>query len=393
MCALMISKCKLYPFLLVILFAGGIQTLSGQTIVLTNDPDFRETARSAIDSLYNRNTGGAEKLLEPWKREFPGHPVWALWEGMELWWEVLDDLFDTSNDEEFFHAMRKADYEAGQLLRNEPDHPDALVIRTVANGYEARHHSNREEWLTSMNIGRRAYQSHQRLVEINPDLPDNYFAEGLKLYYSAYLPEAYPVVRAVSWFLPEGDKEEGLKNLELAAEKAIFAGPEAKYFSGNILLNYEEEYQLAKQHFQELVDKYPNNGYYRRLYIRTLFQLNEYSETITASENALSHWEQNPELPGKEVMEEEVYYWMGRSNYHQGQLFDAKDAFIQSIELGLTLPNTKNRRFHTLSAFYAGRSSENLNNTDEAKKYYEITLAQNESQDVKEVAKNRLKTL
>ncbi|MEX2435909.1 MAG: tetratricopeptide repeat protein, partial [Balneolaceae bacterium] len=97
--------------------------------------------------------------------------------------------------------------------------------------------------------------------------------------------------------------------------------------------------------------------------------------------------------PGKEVMEEEVYYWMGRSNYHQGQLFDAKDAFIQSIELGLTLPNTKNRRFHTLSAFYAGRSSENLNDTEEAKKYYEITLAQNESEDVKEVAKTRLKTL
>lgn len=362
-----------------------------KTPVLIENEAFQDNARAAIDSLYNRNPAGADYVLRNWKQNYPGHPIWSLWDGMELWWEVLEDLFNESKDEEFFYAMQKADYEAAELLRKEPDHPDALIIRSVANGYIARHHSNREDWITSLNVARRAYEAHQRLLKIAPDLPDNSLAEGLKLYYSAYLPEAYPVVKAVSWFLPDGDKRNGLHELKTASIEGVFSGPEATYFLGNILLNYEENYEEAASHFNNLIKKYPDNDYYRRLYIRTLSQRRQYTRLISETDLTFRYWENN-QLQNKLVLEEELNYWKGRAQYYTGNNKGAIASFTKSIEAGKKLPNRKKRTIQTMAAYYAGRASENLQQPADAKKYYQLALDQDEGK-IRKSARDRLKRL
>lgn len=376
----------------VFLSIAVISPATAQTTVLINNEAFQHDARAAIDSLYNRNNDGADRILRNWKQNYPDHPIWSLWDGMELWWVVLEDLYNESRDKEFFHAMKKADYEAANLLRKEPDHPDALIIRSVANGYIARHHSNREDWLTSVNVARRAYQAHQRLLKIAPNLPDNHFAEGLKLYYSAWLPEEYPVVKAVSWFLPSGDKKGGLNELMAASQQGVFSGPEATYFLGNILLNYEDDYAEANAYFESLIKKYSDNSYYRRLLVRTLAQQRQYSRVILTADQTLQYWKDH-NLENYIVLEEELLYWKGRALYHSGNYNGAMESFEKSIDAGKLLPNRKNRPFHTLSAYFAGRASERLNQTEEAKKYYRLASRQSDKSEASENARNRLRNL
>ncbi|TVR30972.1 MAG: hypothetical protein EA390_07370 [Balneolaceae bacterium] len=369
-----------------------ISTVQAQTFKLIEDPLFRDHARSAIDSLYNRNNEAARDILEPWRETFSDHPIWSLWDGMELWWDILEDLTDRQNDEEFFHRMKKADYDAAQVLRRESDHPDALIIRAVANGYTARHHSNRGDWLTSVNIGRRAYQAYTRLMEVTPDLPDNDFAEGMKRYYAAYLPENFPVVRAVSWFLPDGDKEGGLNSLRKASDHGIFARPEATYFLGNILLNYEGRTSEAAVYFRTLVERYPNNGYYRRLYVRSLTQMRNYDEALKAAEEALAHWEELH--PGeRDVFHEEIYHWLGRAQYYSDLPEQALDSFTKSYEISSELPNNRDREFRTLSAYFAGIAYESIDNRQEARRYYEYVLNQRVGDEAKKRARERLQSL
>ncbi|MEX0904616.1 MAG: tetratricopeptide repeat protein [Balneolaceae bacterium] len=378
-----------------VLFTGMVFNTvpaKSQTVVLIENEAFQDAARSAIDSLYNRNNEGAGLVLRNWKQNYPDHPIWSLWDGMELWWEVLEDLSNESRDKEFIYTMQKADYEAGELLRKEPDHPDALIIRSVANGYIARHHSNREDWITSLNIARRAFQAHQRLITIAPHLPDNSLAEGLKLYYAAYLPEAYPVVKAVSWFLPSGDKQGGLDHLKTASEEGVFSGAEATYFLGNILLNYEGEYEEATRHFEYLIKKYPDNDYYRRLLVRTLAQRGQYARVILETESTLKYWAAN-NLNNETVLEEELYYWKGRAQYHGGNLEGAKVSFAKSLDAGEVLPNRKKRTIRTLSSYYAGRTSEGLNQTDDARRYYRQAMDQNDGNGARDSARDRLRNL
>jgi tetratricopeptide (TPR) repeat protein len=360
-----------------------------QTKVLIDDSAFMQDAKTAIDSLYNRNDDAARQILSPWFEQYPDHPLWLLWDGMELWWKVLEDLTNEEFDDEFFRKMQVADYEAGRLIRRQSDHPDALIIRAVANGYAARHNANRGNWVTSVNIGRRAYQAYTRLMEVKPGLPDNDFAIGMKRYYAAYIPENFPMARAVSWFLPDGDRQAGLEALDAASNNGVFARPEAAYFLGFIQLNYEQDYEIAARVFQDLIERYPDNGYYRRLHLSSLAQMRRFYDLGIAAEHTIGHWEKT--RPGeKNVLHEEVYHWLGRSQYHAGDFEQALQSFVKSFETGLQLPNKREREYHTASAYFAGRTSELLNNGSDAEWFYKAALEQKAGDQVKRQARERL---
>lgn len=366
--------------------------LLAQTPVLIQDESFREDAVAAIDSLYNRNFEASVIMMESWKNRYPEHPIWNMWSAMELWWHVLDDLYDTSLDNKLMEAMQRSDYRAGKMLNREPNHPDALIIRALSNGYVARHHANRENWLTSVRVARKAYLVYQQLMEIEPDFEDNEFVRGMVKYYAEYIPEEYPIIKSVSWFLPDGDKEEGLRKIDFASKNGVFARPEATYFMGNILLNYEHDYDEALGYFQKLVEKYPDNGYYRRLHIRALAGQRQNKEVVYQVQNTLKYWETQDKEPG-DVLLEELHFWEGQAHYRLNRSEDALDSFRKAIISGYNLPNRSERLYYTASTFYAGMTSEALQKQDVAQKYYSETIKQSSVGNFKSRARDRLKNL
>lgn len=363
-----------------------------QTPVLIDDHEFRGDAVTAIDSLYNRNYSAALEILKPWNEKYPNHPLWTIWEGMELWWQVLEDLHDHSFDEDLLNLMLKSDYEAGRLLSAEPGHPDGLMIRALANGYIARHHSNREEWITSIRLARKAYNFYLALMDVRPDLPDNQFVEGMRLYYSEYLPQEYPVIRTVAWLLPDGDMESGLDFIEKATTESIFAGPEATYFMGLILLNYEQEEEEAVQYFRSLVEKYPANGYYRRFLVRTLSNLSWSDQLFDEATTTLTAWNEN-DYDGREVVKEELHFFLGREYFRKNEMGLALEHFEKSIHASEMLSNTSERNMYAVSNYYAARALHRSGRNEEAKKYYRLAADQNTEKTIQERAKDHLKSL
>lgn len=363
-----------------------------QPPVLIDRPDFQQDARAAIDSLWNRKPEAARLLMEPWSGRYPDHPLWTLWEGMELWWEVLNDLHDGRRDEEFFRKMEQADHQAVQVLRRKSDHADALVVRAVANGYIARHLSNRNRWVRSIQTARVAMQAHSALAEIRPDLEEVYFAEGLKMYYSAYLPDAYPVIRAVSWLLPSGDREKGLDLLRSSSRGAVFARPEATYFLGNILLNYEKKYEEALHHFQKLTELYPDNGYYRRLLVRTLFRQQLDREAEAEIDRTLDYWRQHS-FSDLDLVREELLYWKAHLHLRRGEYRSAHELFRQGFQAGEVLPDRENRQFHILSGYYSGITAEWSGDLEEARGWYRKVIDLKGEPDTRKQARKRLEEL
>ena len=387
-----ILRATLINLLLILLFVLLPNQTAGQTKILIDDQEFTIDAIAAIDSLYNRNEAAARVILKPWQNRYPDHPIWILWSGMENWWLVLEDLAVTDHEERFIELMREADFEAGRILRNEPDHTDALVIRAVSNSYVARMHANKEQWITSLQVGRRGFQAHQRLMEVAPDLPDNYFAEGMKYYYAAYVPETYPIVRPVSFFLPDGDREKGMELLKEAIEKSIFARPEATYFLATINFFYENDHLTAKRLYYSLVEQYPDNGYYRRMYMGTLGQLREYSNMIQFYSETVAHW-QLKGLPAPAVMEHELTYWCGRAQYYLGDYSSAFNSFAKAAEIGNGLANSERRDLQTLSTYFAGITAEELGRHDQAAKYYRMAISQRAMPEAVRGARERLREL
>lgn len=381
-----------YILIISLFLLGGIQQLKAQSPELIRDPEFQIAAKSAIDSLYNRNPGAVSELMKPWSNRYPDHPVWLLWEAMDVWWVVLTDLYNESHDERLFDIMDEADRAARNLLDENPNHADGHIIRAVANGYIARQHANRERWVRSVRTARTAHRAHMRLEETAPDLADNLLAEGLKLYYSEYLPEAYTLVRAVSWLLPSGDKKEGLRLLNITSNDAVFARPEATYFLGTILLNYEHDYNGAMARFRTLANEYPNNSFYRRLLVRSLFQQGRFGLAEEEIENALSHWNRHG-IDNEDVLKEELLYWRGRIMMRRGNHQQAHEDLTESYRTGMELPNRKKRSFHALSGFYAGITAERNNDLTAARNFYRAVTQLECEPDTRNEAKKRMERL
>ena len=339
---------------------------NAQVPELINNQAFRTDAKAAVDSVYNLNFEGAEEQLDVWKDKFPDHPLWTLFEGMQLWWTVLTDLHDRSHDEQFFEMMKKTDYQAGKLLHRQPKHVDGLLIRAISNGYMARQYANREQWITSLNYGRKAIQAYNYLLDVQPELNDLKLAEGLKLYYLDYIPDAYPAVKTVSWALPDGDKQKGLEAIEEASQTAIFARAEATYFLGNIHYNYENNFGVAVRNFEELHHQYPNNSYYIRILVKSYYKQSRFDEALALIESNLQRW-RDKDLADLKVVQEELLTWKGRILEKRGRTDKAIDCYTRAFALGNELPDTKNRSFYVVSGYLAGKLLAKNGSKDKAK--------------------------
>lgn len=346
-------------------------------------------ARQAVDSLYNFNPEASRKLLKPWKDRYPDHPLWTLFEGMELWWQILPDLENRSHDERFFNLMGQADYESSRLLRKKRDHVDALIIKSISNGYIARQYANRDRWISSMNQARKAYSAYQYLLDLQPDLPDLKMADGLKLYYSEYLPEEYPIVKTVSWFLPEGNKKEGLSLLEEAAGSSIFAQAEARYFLGNINLQYEKNYDEAAKYLKQLHDTYPNNSYYVQTLVRSYYRMGKHEKTLATIDSALIRWERK-QLPYREVLKEDLLTLKGQLLYKESRYREAIPHLKEAFETGKELYETEHRSQHVISGYYLGRSYLETGNRSEAQKYLKQITRMEAKSDYRKIAERLL---
>ncbi len=378
------------PALILFTISGSIKA---QVPELLKNKEFQQDAQAAIHSIYNFKFKKGEQQLAPWKKKYPHDPIWQLIKGEEMWWHIISDLHDTSHDEEFIKKMKLADYAASQVLYKQPGNTDALLVRAAANGLIARLYSDRDEWIKSLRAVHKAYKIYGVLKKnINKDFPDLRLIEGLKLYYSAYLPKAYSVVRAMAAFLPKGNEEKGLKYLQEASKTAIFARAEATYFLGDIYYNYEHEYQKAVHYFKKLYQTYPRNNYYTRLLVRSEYKMERYDEALDIINASLKRWK-NKDLPYPKILKENLLFWKGRILYHNKKYDQALPLFKQSLQLSEKLPRTEYRPFYVEAAFYTGMILNKQDNNQKAAHYFKLVTQAKTAKDFQKKARDKLAEL
>lgn len=355
-------------FFIFIIHGVLLSAVNAQVPELINKPQFRSDAKAAVDSMYNFQFDGSEEAIAEWKQKYPKHPIWTLFSGIEFWWKVLSDLETTTHDQHFYEMMKKTSYEAEKLLYKQSSHADGLLIKAIANGYIARQYANREEWLNSLRYGREAMSAHDYLMELQPEMDDLKLAEGLKLYYTVYLPEEYPVVKTVSWALPEGDKQKGLLRIKEASQQAVFARAEATYFLANINFNYENNMEVAVTNFEKLASQYPRNNFYVRRLVKSYYQNGQREKALQFINKTLQRWNEK-QLPYLSIVQEELLTWKGRILERRGKDKKALDCYQRAFEKSSTLTNPGDRSFYVISGYSAGKILHEQGNTARARTY------------------------
>ena len=238
--------------------------------------------------LYDLNFGHAQKEFDDWERAYPDNPVGPVSEAAGLLFSefhrlgVLESQFyesdsafssrkkpvsDPSIRDRFHAALDRAESLARTQLAKDPKDRDALFAMTLSSGLKADYAAlieNRN--LASLHLTKEAGAWAQRVLAVDPNCYDAHLATGFSKYIVGTM--AAPV----RWFLRlsgvSGDKQAGLAELQLTAERGHYLAPFARILLA-IAYVREKDKPRALQLLASLHDEFPDNP----LFVREMARL------------------------------------------------------------------------------------------------------------------------
>lgn len=242
-----------------------------------------QTIEAGFRLLYELKFDEARSTFQAWQKESPDDPLGPAAEAASYLFEefyrqgaltsefFLDDKKlldgidgkpDPKLKENFLRTNAHAQESARRRLAANSGDTDALYVLTITSGMLGNYAGLIEKrHFDSLKFTREAEKYARKLLALKPDSQDAYLALGA----SNYIIGCLPVYKRFFLFFGgiRGDKEEGMKQLSLAAVNGHYLRPYAKILLALAALR-EEQPALARTQLEELVAEFPGNPLFAR---------------------------------------------------------------------------------------------------------------------------------
>ncbi len=361
-------------FFLTLLFLGvEISFAFGEEKKSNSDFDLR--IKRGIDYIYNIQFDSAEVVFKKLMLDYPESPAGRFFLAMIDWWKIAIDPDNESFDDLFYEKLEDVIYHCDQILEKDERNLDAIFFKGGAIGFRGRLRALRDSWIKAADDGREALPLLKLAWSIDSTNYDILFGMGIYNYFAEVIPEQYPYIKPLMIFFPKGNKNLGIQQLKIAAEKAKYASTESKYFLLTLYYYFEEDIYQAQIYASELHKLYPMNPIFHRFLGRTYIRFGDYT---TASKIFLEVFERGKKnLPGynKNSMREASYYIA--MNYRlEGKYDSSAHYFKVCLDISKELDKKgEESGFQTSAALNLGIVYDLMENRDEAIKYYQYVLS------------------
>ena len=250
--------------------------LPASALAAAHPLDLSAPLQAALETLRNGHYRQTLETSRSLQKISPQHPLPALLAAEATWglifcqtghitsreiWNEAENK-TSSFDEEFFHAVEDA-IAAGEAMQQKP--PTSALgafYDGLAYGVRARLYTLRKEVLKSAKDGKQMRASLLEAVAQVPALQTDADAGlGVYNYYADVLSPFIKLVRFLL-FIPGGDRQKGLQQLQAASQQAVLLAPEARHELAKIYSVRENRPAQALPLFRALADQYPENALY-----------------------------------------------------------------------------------------------------------------------------------
>jgi len=233
--------------------------------------------------MYNLDFERAGAELQAWQQEYPEDPRGAVSEAASLLFAefnrmgILEAQFYEKNSfvlshprltpdpgvhRRFDEAVERAEAMAEDRLRKNPRDPDALFAEALSHGLLADYAALIEgQNMAALKLTREASDYAAKLLKVAPDYYDAYFATGISQYIVGSL--FWPVRWVLRLGGYSGDKQEGIKQMRIVAERGCLLAPFAKLMLAIAYLRNNQAGQ-ARELLAELRSEFPSNPLFER---------------------------------------------------------------------------------------------------------------------------------
>ncbi len=233
--------------------------------------------------LYDLDFPGGHQVFLSWQKEHPDNPLGPACDAAGLLFSefnrlgVLESQFyeedkafnarkrltpDPGVRDRFNAALDEADSRAQSRLAKNPTDRDALFAMTLSSGLKADYAALIEKRnLAALHFTRAAAGWAEQLLAVDPTCYDAHLAAGISQYLVGIM--AAPV----RWFVRlggiSGDKQAGIRELQLTAERGQYLAPFARILLA-IAYVREKDKPRARELLVALRDEYPENSLFAR---------------------------------------------------------------------------------------------------------------------------------
>lgn len=229
-----------------------------------------------LAKIYSFDLGGAIHDARFLQQSSPEDPLGYLLEAEALGWKrwCLAADFKYGFTDARLHSKPVTDKhyldlseKVSALAEKQLKHQESAQMEFYAgmgDALAARVYGLRGENRNVARAGVKARRHFLRALQLDPSLADADFGLGL---YNYYVDTLSAIAKVLRFFMgiPGGNKEDGLRQLELAIAKGDLARQDASFYLALNLLKYDRQYEHALQIVDPLAEAYPQNPLFQLL--------------------------------------------------------------------------------------------------------------------------------
>ncbi|MBI1747540.1 MAG: DUF3808 domain-containing protein [Acidobacteria bacterium] len=389
---------------LVVAFIITLVYFTTLTYAEKREDKIRDHIVRGFDHIYNLEYESAEKTFRELIAFAPDDPsgycylsgnLWLreLVKGRELALENFTSAayfsktpkraIDPKLDRQFREYCDEAIAKANGMLQKNPRDARALYFLGSAYGllasFEMTIHRRK---IAALRDAGKAVEHHRQVLQIDATYYDSYMTVGLYEYISGKLPWS---VRWIARLLGyRGDKQKGLRQLKLAAEKGRINQNDAQVVL-SVLYVWEMQFDQSLSLMLNLHKQFPKNylleldaGALYRLLRRDEQAAQLYQGILQKIKNRVPHYDK--------LGAEQVHYRLGILYLDNKSPHDAIEHFAQVIRL-----TGGNEEIATLSHLKMGEAYDLASNRPQAQEHYKIVLKREDVKNSQELARKYLR--
>jgi tetratricopeptide (TPR) repeat protein len=366
---------KNIPSVVLLIFIINFQSLAAED-------SLRLLAEQGIDLAATLQYEKAIAAFDQLIRAEPENPRGYFLKSAAYFWMFSADMHNQQIGDIFKQISYQAVDVAEKRLEENKQDINALFYLGGAYGSLGRYYGMTYSYLKSYWYGKKGVKYLEQVVELDSTYYDAYLGLGIYHYLADVLPK---FVKVLSFILGlQGDHDLGIAELQLTAERGVYARIEALFFLGAIYTYRERDYQQAMNIWNKLLLRYPDNPGVLIHQGRCYASMGQCQSALDTYQKILDQKEMADRLPLASI-----HYQLGTVYFKMNDFEAAISAYKTALATD-TLYSGARRWTYPWSLYGLGQIYEILGQPQQARDYYSQITAE-ESEHAYDIAQNRLK--
>ncbi len=330
---------------------------------ISNPQDLYQLIDTGREEVYHFRLEKALEIFRSIQHKYPDHPHGYFYESYIIGIYYSQDQTNPKIDSLLHLTVSKSVEIAEEYKRKNPLDAESMYYLGVSHGVLGIYHVLNRNYIRGYIHGRRGKNYLEDVVQTDSTYYDAYLGLGIFHYYVDLLPGVIKFFASILGF--HGDREQGIREIKLTAQKGRLFNVEADFTQATIRYILEGDKRTSLRDFQRLHKEYPQNPAFT-LMIGYHYRRQGQIKTALKYFNTISDI-YGESLPQIEIMK---YYHLGVSYYRLNDFEKSEFCFNRILNHSIR----KSRYFQAALAYYKGLLAGIRFDENSSRRYFKMII-------------------